>query len=76
MIDRSKALDMLAADGRFAQVTAGQALARMSVSMRMALQFEDRAFFIEHAADPCHEVARACRADRVWHGDESYKSVS
>jgi hypothetical protein len=71
MINRIKALNTLAENQRYANLTAGQAVTSLSQTLRLALEFQDRAFFIEHAAEPCHEVARACRANRVWHGDEN-----
>lgn len=72
MMNREHALNTLASDFRFANLTAGQALDTLSQSMRVALEHKDTEFFREHAEDPCHEVARACRAHWVWHGDENY----
>ena len=71
MRSRENTLSHLAGDMRFASLTAGQALTDMSPSMNWALDEEDQRFFQRHADDPCHEVARACRAGHVWHGDEN-----
>lgn len=71
MMNREHALDMLASDMRYAQLTAGQAMDHLPPSMRMVLEHKDTAFFKAHAEDPCHEVARACRAHWIWHGDEN-----
>jgi len=71
MRSRENALSHLAADTRFASLTAGQALASLTPSWSQALDERDQHFFQHHANDPCHEVARACSAGYVWHGDEN-----
>lgn len=68
---RQDALQLLAGNNRFANVTAGEALYCLTQAFKIALDPRDLAFFEFHAADPCHEVARACAAGHVWHGDEN-----
>lgn len=68
---RPEALHQLAHDTRYATVTAGQALYRLSRAFQVALEPRDLAFFDFHREEPCHEVARACAAGHNWHGDES-----
>jgi hypothetical protein len=72
MNSREKVLAHLATDHRVAGLTAGEALAGMSHSMSSLLLQQDQHFFRRHADDPCHEVARACSAGHVWHGDENH----
>lgn len=73
MRSRESTLDHLAVDMRFASLTAGQALASLTPSMSLTLEQKDQHFFQRHADDPCHEVARACSAGHIWHGDENGK---
>jgi hypothetical protein len=68
---RSEALQSLATEARFAQLTAGQALQALTHAYQVALDKRDLAFFEFHAEDPCHEVARACLGGHVWRGDEN-----
>lgn len=71
MKNREGVLEYLAADMRVAGLTAGDALTDLTPAMSSMLTQEDRSFFRRHAAEPCHEVARACRAGHVWHGNEN-----
>ena len=71
MNSRDKVLDYLATDYHFAGLTAGEALAGMAPATVSLLFQEDRHFFDVHADEPCHEVARACHAGHVWHGNEN-----
>lgn len=68
---RQDALLLLASDNRFLNLTAGEALRQLTQAFKVALDARDLAFFEFHGEDPCHEVARACAAGHVWHGDES-----
>lgn len=71
MKSREKVLEYLATDYRVAGLTAGEALAGITPAMSLLLFQEDQHFFRLHADDPCHEVARACNAGHVWHGNEN-----
>lgn len=71
MNSREKVLAHLATDHRVAGLTAGEALAAINDTMGSLLLQRDQHFFRRHADDPCHEVARACHAGYVWHGDEN-----
>ncbi|MFZ5561665.1 MAG: hypothetical protein ACOY41_09115 [Pseudomonadota bacterium] len=71
MMTREEALQILATDQQFAQLTAGEALNRLSQAFKVALEPRDLAFFEFHAPEPSHEVARACLGGRVWRGDEN-----
>lgn len=71
MKSREKVLEYLATDYRVAGFTAGEALSGITPAMSLLLSQEDQHFFRLHADDPCHEVARACNAGHVWHGDEN-----
>lgn len=71
---RQDALQLLAADQRYRGLTAGDALRQLSQAFQIALEPRDLAFFEFHRDDPCHEVARACAAGHVWHGDENGES--
>lgn len=75
MQNRESTRNHLATDFHFASLTAGQALARLTPSMSSILKQKDQHFFGRHADDPCHEVARACSAGHVWHGDENRKQA-
>lgn len=68
---RPEALYQLAHDARYANITAGEALRRLSHAFQVALEPRDLAFFEFHHEEPCHEVARACAGGRRWRGDES-----
>jgi hypothetical protein len=71
MISRERVLEYLATDNRVAGFTAGAALKSMTSAMLLLLTQEDQHFFRQHADDPCHEVARACKARHIWHGNEN-----
>ena len=71
MMTRNEALQILASDNRFAQLTAGEALEHLTQAFKIALEPRDLAFFEFHAPEPSHEVARACLAGWVWTGDEN-----
>lgn len=71
MNSREHVLEHLAAEMRIADLTAAQALASLTPAMRQWMTQEDQNFFNRHADEPCHEVARACKAGHVWHGDEN-----
>lgn len=71
MKSREGVLEYLAADMRVANLTAHQALASLTPAMSSMLTQEDQSFFRRHAEEPCHEVARACKAGHVWHGNEN-----
>jgi ABC-type Fe3+-citrate transport system substrate-binding protein len=71
MNSREHVLEHLAAEMRVADLTAAQALASLTPAMRQLMTQEDQNFFRRHADEPCHEVARACKAGHVWHGDEN-----
>lgn len=73
MNSRENVLAYLAAEMSVASLTAGQALGSLSPVMGQLLTQEDQNFFRRHADEPCHEVARACKAGHVWHGDENKK---
>lgn len=68
---RREALQLLATDPKFTPLTAGAALRHLTQAFKVALEPRDLAFFEFHGEEPCMEVARACLAGRVWHGDES-----
>lgn len=68
---RDEALQILASDHGFAQLTASEAIRSLSQAFQLALEPRDLAFFEFHGKEPCIEVARACRAGHVWHPDES-----
>lgn len=70
MNSRERVLEYLATDSRVAGLTAGEALAGLTPTMNLLLS-QDQHFFLRHADDPCHEVARACNAGHVWHGNEN-----
>lgn len=72
MMTRSEALQSLADSLKFSHLTAGEAVEHLSKAIRLALEPEDQEFFREHAEEPCHEVARACQAGRIWHGNENF----
>lgn len=71
MNSREHVLEYLAAEARVANLTAAQALASLTPAMLQLMTQEDQHFFRRHADEPCHEVARACKAGHVWHGDEN-----
>ncbi|RJX32637.1 MAG: hypothetical protein C4516_03920 [Oxalobacter sp.] len=71
MISRERVLEYLATDSRVGGLTAGEALVSITPAMLLLLTQEDQHFFRRHADEPCHEVARACNAGHVWHGDEN-----
>lgn len=71
MKSRERVLEYLAADYRVAGVTAGEALTGITPAMGLVLSEADQRFFLRHADDPCHEVARACNAGHVWRGNEN-----
>lgn len=74
MMTRNEALQQLATAHKYAQMTAGGALASLTQAFKNALEPRDFAFFEFHSEEPCHEVARAALAGHVWHGcDESQK---
>lgn len=73
MNSREKILEYLATDNRVAGLTAGEALAGITPNTILFLSQKDQHFFSHHGDDPCHEVARACNAGHVWHGDENKK---
>ncbi len=73
MLNRDSTLSHLASDTRYALMTASQALASLTPSVSLSLESRDRHFFKHHGEDPCHEVARACMAGHVWHGDENQR---
>lgn len=70
MDSRERVLEYLAADYRVAGLTAGEAFAGITPTMSLLLS-QDQHFFRRHAEEPCHEVARACHAGHVWHGNEN-----
>lgn len=71
MMTRQDALQIIATDAQFAQLTAGEVLTQLTRAFTLALEPRDLAFFEFHGAEPSHEVARACLGGRVWHGDEN-----
>ena len=73
MKSREAVLEYLASDMRVASLTAGDALVGLAPPMSLMLTQEDQSFFRRHAEEPCHEVARACKAGHVWHGNENKK---
>jgi ABC-type Fe3+-citrate transport system substrate-binding protein len=73
MKSRERVLEYLVTDYRVAGLTAGEALAGINPNMILLLSQEDQYFFRLHADEPCHEVARACNAGHVWHGNENKK---
>lgn len=73
MKSREAVLEYLASDMRVASLTAGDALVGLTPPMSLMLTQEDQFFFRRHAEEPCHEVARACKAGHVWHGNENKK---
>jgi hypothetical protein len=68
---RDEALQILATDHGYAQMTAHEAIHSLTQAFQRALESRDLAFFEFHGEDPCIEVARACRAGHVWHPTES-----
>ncbi len=70
---REKVLDYLATDYHVTSLTAGEAFIGITPDMAMHLTQDDKHFFQIHGDEPCHEVARACNAGHVWHGDENMK---
>lgn len=71
MKSRERVLEYLAADYRVAGITAGEALAGITPTLLLLLSQKDQHFFRRHADEPCQEVARACNAGHVWHGNEN-----
>lgn len=67
---RDEALQILSTDHGYAQLTAGAAIRSLTQALQRALEPADMAFFEFHGDEPCIEVARACRAGRVWHPAE------
>ncbi len=73
MNSREKVLEYLTSDYHVAGVTAGEVLTKITPAMASFLTQNDKHFFQLHGNDPCHEVAKACNAGHVWHGDENIK---
>lgn len=73
MNSREKVLEYLSTDYHVSDLTAGEALTSITPAMNLLLSHDDQHFFGLHADDPCHEVARACNAGHVWHGNENEK---
>lgn len=71
MNSREKVIEYLATDYHVTSVTAGEALTRITPAMALFLTQDDKHFFQRHGDDPCHEVAKACNAGHVWHGNEN-----
>lgn len=68
---RQDALQLLARDSRYRNLTAGEVLFQLTQAFKVALDSRDVAFFEFHGDEPCQEVARACAAGHVWHGNEN-----
>lgn len=71
MNSRERVLEYLSTDYHVTGLTAGEAVISITPDMASYLTQDDKHFFQIHCDDPCHEVAKACNASHIWHGDEN-----